>query len=73
MNDNFAGDRREEWQADRRVTDTTGDNRDNIHNDCWVSLAQLQYRSGTFSINLGGGGHNWLVPIVPSIDFELPS
>ena len=54
-----------ECQADRRVTDATGDNRDNIHNDCWVSLAQLQYRSGTISINLGGGGQNWLVPLYP--------
>ena len=38
---NFVGDRRVELQADRRVPDTAEGNRDNIHNDCWVSLAQI--------------------------------
>ena len=41
VNDNLAGDRRLEPQADRRAPDTAKDNRDNIHNDCWVSLAQF--------------------------------
>ena len=38
-----------------------------------LGYPQLQYRSGTISVNLGGGGHNWLGPIVPSTDCELPS
>ena len=38
VNDNIAGERRVEWQADRRVPDSTEGSRDNIHNDCRVSL-----------------------------------
>ena len=41
INDIFAGGRRVEWQADRRVPDSTRGNRGNIHNDCWVSLIQF--------------------------------
>ena len=41
VNDNIAGDRRVEWQADRRVVDTTEGIRDHIHNDCRVSLIQF--------------------------------
>ena len=36
VNDNIDGDRRVEWEADRRVPDSTEGIRDNIHNDCRV-------------------------------------
>ena len=38
VNDNIAGDRRVESQAERRVLDSTEGIRDNIHNDSRVSL-----------------------------------
>ena len=36
VNDNIDGDRRVEWEADRRVPDSTEGIRDSIHNDCRV-------------------------------------
>ena len=41
VNDKFAGERRVERQADRRVPDSTEGIRHNIHNDFWVSLTQF--------------------------------
>ena len=41
VNDNVAGDRRVEWQADRRVPDSTEGIRDNIQNECKISLKQF--------------------------------
>ena len=39
--DNIVGDRRVEWQAGRRVPDSTEGIRDKIHKDCRVSLVHL--------------------------------
>ena len=73
VNDNIAGDRRVEWQADRRVPDSTEGIRDNIHNDCRVSLIQFQDQLCTISLELKWWGHIWLGPIATSIDCEFPS
>ena len=50
VNDKLGGDRRVEWQADRRVPDSTEGIRDNIDNDCWASLIRTWYRSGNISL-----------------------
>ena len=57
-----------EWRADRRIPEATGNNMDNVHNDCCVSLAQVSYRLGTISTNIGGGGHNWRGPIKSTLN-----
>ena len=73
VNDSFAGDRRVEWQADRRVPDSTEGIKHNIQSDCWVSLTQFYCRSGTISLKFKRWGHNWRGAIAPSIDCDFPS
>ena len=52
VNDKLGGDRRVEWQADRRVPDSTEGIRDNIRKECWASLIRFWYHSGNISLKL---------------------